>query len=104
MTEAQKHKSQVRRSKHWQCFRRKLKSIRRCDEITLMPLRAGWNLHHMDMSDGNYDDLSDEDKFRCYNRLTHKLIHWLFPYYCKDRTIIDRIKNDLEVMRQLNED
>lgn len=47
------------------------------DAITGKPLYAGWNLHHLD--EKHYDDLKPE-KFRCLNRESHKIVHWLARY------------------------
>ena len=34
--------------------------------------------------------------------LTHKFIHWLYVYYVKDPAIIDRIKAEMERMKEIN--
>lgn len=109
MTQNAKAKSKFRRSSIWTSFRRKLKYKRRVDEITLSPLRSGFVVHHMqtvgsrgESDPATYEDVGDESKFRCYSRATHKLLHYLFIYYLKDETIIDRLRADLEEMKRLN--
>lgn len=56
-----------------------MKKKYKVDAITGKPLRAGWQLHHLDMSDENYEDLKEEN-FICLNRNTHKIIHEIFRY------------------------
>lgn len=102
MNEVQKKKRKLRASKRWKL--KKLSERKRAgnqDEITLKPLRKGWQLHHQNLDDEKYCDLSQP--FLCCNNLTHKFIHWLFVYYVKDPQILDRIKYEMEVMRALNE-
>lgn len=72
------------------------------DQLTLHPLRAGWNLHHLDMKDEDYEDLSDESHFTCLNRQSHETVHFLWRYYQKDRSIINRLVYILEKMSELN--
>lgn len=103
-TEASRNKAKFRQSKKWKCFRKDLKHLRKYDEITMMPLHAGFAVHHCDMHEEHYADIDDETRFRVYNKTSHRLIHFLYNYYVKDPTIIDRIRNDLEVMKLLNED
>lgn len=101
MTDLQKRKTKFRASKKWKL--KKLKEKTRAenkDEITLKPLRKGWSLHHLDLNENHYEDLSKP--FLCCNNLTHKLIHWLYVYYKNDETIIDRIKKAMEDMKEVN--
>ena len=71
------------------------------DCITNKPLRNRWNLHHLDLREENYTVLNDN--FLCCNNLTHKFLHWCYGYYIKDPAIIDRIKNELERMKEINQ-
>lgn len=80
MNANQKAKRKVRNSKQWTKFRKEMYTkCHKKDEITGKPLRKGWQLHHLDMSVEDYDDL-DPSKFICVNRQTHEMIHWLFRY------------------------
>lgn len=108
-TLSSKNKAVFRHSSIWTSFRRKLKYKRRVDEITLSPLRSGFVVHHMqtvgsrgESDPAVYEDVSDESKYRTYSRTTHKLLHYLFPYFLKDETILDRLRADLEEMKRLN--
>ena len=73
-------KSKFRKSPEWKNFRKHMADLYdNKDAITGKPLRKGWNLHHLDMSVENYQDL-DEDKFIPLNKATHELIHTAFRY------------------------
>lgn len=67
------------------------------DAITGKPLRKSWNLHHLDMSIENYQDL-DEDKFIPLNRTTHELIHSAYRY----SYALDKLAHYVHIMEQLN--
>ena len=71
------------------------------DIITLKPLRKGFQVHHQDLDETKYNVLNP-DHFICCNNLTHKFIHWLYVYYIKDPAIIDRIKAEMERMKEIN--
>lgn len=94
-------KSEFRTTKIWKTFRNQLKQERNKDELTLKPLRKGWNLHHLDMSEDNYTNL-DKNNFRCLNKQSHDTVHFLFRYYQKDPDIISRLKTILDEMSELN--
>lgn len=101
MIEAQKKKRKIRSSKKWKI--KKLSEKKRAenkDEITLKPLRKGWQLHHMNLDESFYENLSKP--FMCVNNLTHKMIHWLYTYYKTDKQIIERLKKTMEIMEREN--
>ena len=103
---SQSSKTKFRSTSTWKNFRQLLRKERRVDEITLQPLRSGFQVHHMILhgrgsDEESYQDLSDKKNFRCYQAMTHRVIHWLFNFYKKDPTILDRIKSDLELMKEL---
>ena len=101
MTQTQKDKRNFRNSKAFK--EHKKKKYLECggvDKITNSKLRKGWNFHHEDLDEAHYEILNDN--FLCCNNLTHKFIHWLFCYYLKDETIIDRIKAEMERMKKIN--
>lgn len=73
-------KAKFRRSVEWKNFRKHMADLYdNKDAITGKPLRKGWNLHHLDMSVENYQDL-DEDKYIPLNRATHEMLHQVFRY------------------------
>lgn len=101
-TKQAKAKCKFRSSSKWKKLRDKLKKQRKLDELTMKPLRAGWNLHHLDMSESHYEDISNESHFSCLNRQSHECIHFLFRYYKDDHSILLRLKDILDRMERLN--
>lgn len=96
-------RKQFRKSPVWKKFRtymkRKHYSI---DTITCVPLTKTWNLHHINMSHKQYDDLSDENMFLPLNEDTHKCVHYLYSFYKKDKQVMTRLTNLLEKMYEVN--
>lgn len=101
MTDTQRKKRNFRARKIWKLF--KLKKKKECggiDEITLHKLSKRWELHHEDLREENYEVLNDN--FLPCNNKTHDVIHWLWRYYVDDPAIIDRLKAELEKMKEIN--
>lgn len=71
------------------------------DNITNHKLHKGWQLHHRNLDEEQYEVLN-EDNFLCCNNLTHKVIHWLWSYYQEDSEIIKRLEEEMQKMRKLN--
>ena len=89
----QSEKKKFRMSAAWKKFRQHMKKITNgIDWITKLPLTKTWNLHHLDMRDKNYKDLSDITKFMPLNKDTHEFIHWLYYLWRKDAGILTRIE------------
>ena len=100
-------KEEFRKSDEWLDFRRKIaESFANKDPITGKRLAKGFNVHHMRTNQDleGYCDLSKEDEFVPLNRYTHKLLHYLFTYYKKDKDILDRVKDALDRMCELAND
>lgn len=95
-------KAKFRQSKGWKEFRKRMFD-KQCgkDAITGKKLYKGYHLHHLDMSAENYDQLIEEN-FIAVNKQTHETLHFLFRYYQKDPTILDRLKTVLDRMNELN--
>lgn len=95
-------KAKFRRTKIWQAFRRKLKyHFKGYDALTLKPLRPGWAAHHLSMKEDEYTILGT-DRLIPLNKMSHKVIHFLWTYYKDDPTIIDRLELILSNMKKLN--
>ena len=104
MNDKQKSKRNFRQSKEWKDFRKRMKE--RCsgiDVITGHKLRKGFQVHHHNLSENEYQNLR-EDWFLCCNNLTHKVVHWLYTYYQKDEAIIVRLKYEMELMKKINKE
>lgn len=97
------NKGDVRKSKEWHEFRDYMRSQYNSDYITGYPLRKGWNLHHLDLNEDNYDKF-DEVNFACLNKQPHEFIHWLYKYYVNDHDIINRLKDFMDKMENINVD
>ena len=97
-----KDKNKFRASKQWKEFRKKLSSSRKTDELTLSPLRKGFNVHHLDLNKDNYCNLENEDNFCVLNKKTHDVVHFLYTYYRKDKNVLKRLEYILEKMCELN--
>lgn len=98
----QNKKSKFRASSKWKDFRKKMKDKQKVDFITGKPLYAGFNLHHLDLDENHYEDISNEDNFICLNRKSHDLIHFLFRYK-EWRQLLKNIETLLEIMEKIND-
>ena len=95
-------KSKFRKTKEWREFRKIIFDKQEGkDAITGKKLYKCYNVHHLDMSADNYDKLIEEN-FIAVNKATHEALHFLFRYYKNDKDILNRIKQVLEKMTELN--
>ena len=98
----QQKKTKFRQSYKWKRLRNRLKTERVCDEITGDLLSTGWSLHHVDMNESHYTNITNEDNFMCLNRQTHEFLHWLLSHYNNDPGILDRLKKICEKHNKVN--
>ena len=94
-------KKEFRKSKEWREFSKTLKAERKVDALTLAKLRKGSLSHHMDLNPDNYEKL-DPDKFEALNMKSHDVVHFMYNYYKKDRSVLERLKNILDEIVELN--
>ena len=97
-------KEKFRKSKEWKEFRSHMASVfGHRDYITGKKLTKGFNLHHLktEQTGETYCDISNEEEFIPLNSYCHKLLHYLFTYYRKDPTIMDRLVEVLDKMCKL---
>lgn len=103
MNEAQKKKTKFRASKKWKLFAHQLSILQNgLDAITKTKLRKYSAVHHKDLRADNYEDLSDISHFAYLNHETHKVVHYLYTYYKKDKDVIERLEQLLEEMYKIN--
>lgn len=103
MNEIQRKKRNFRATKKWKDFQKKMKVKQKgIDPITNKKLLKGANLHHKDLDENHYEDLSNENNFVYLNKQTHDFVHWLYRYFVKDEEILERIKLIMVEMKQLN--
>ena len=97
-------KTKFRSTKKWKEFRKKKIDEQKIDPITGTKLGKHAHLHHCDLDEKHYEDISNEDNFICLNNMSHKCIHFLFSR--KDpkrwRKRILNIINILKKMENLN--
>lgn len=74
------------------------------DYITGRKLVKGFNVHHLrtEQDAENYCDISNEEEFIPLNSYCHKMLHYLFIFYQKDKTIMNRIREILDKMCDLS--
>jgi hypothetical protein len=97
MSKLQKSKRNFRNSKAWKEFRHKMNVLQHgIDPITGAKLAKGCNLHHRHISAGedDYKDMSNEDDFVMLGSMCHKMLHFLYIYWKKDPSIMDRIEEE----------
>jgi hypothetical protein len=102
MNDIQKMKRNFRATKPWKNLKNKLKKERKVDELTGKPLRAGWNLHHIDLDDTHYKDISNENNFMCLNKQSHEFLHWFMRYALSDPDIMKRLEEIIEEHKRIN--
>lgn len=95
-----KQKAEFRKTEIWKNFRKLFDG--KIDYITQKKLPKKYNLHHMRLDSRFYTDLN-EDNFEPMLNSVHDFIHWLYGYYRKDKSILDRIKDILDKMVSLND-
>lgn len=98
-------KAEFRKSDEWREFRVKVaESFGNKDFITGKKLTKGFNVHHLrtEQELEGYCDLSNVEEFMPLNRYTHKLLHYLFTYYKKDPSVLERLKEVLDQMTRLS--
>jgi len=105
MNSNQQLKRRFRASKAWRFFRLMVKKhCKNKDVLTLRPLLTGFQCHHLDQREENYTKIDDETRFITLNKQSHDVVHFIWRYYVKDETIIDRLKNILDDMKQKSND
>lgn len=103
MTEAQKKKTKFRKSAKWLKFRHYINVKQRglC-YISHKKLLKGATLHHCDLNEKHYEDLSKPENFVFLNKSLHEVVHTLWRYYKDDPDVITRLVEVLERMKQIN--
>ena len=103
--ELENKKEKFRKSREWKDFRAKMAILfNHRDYITGKKLVKGFNVHHLKTEQDSeaYCDISHPEDFMPLNSYCHKLLHYLFPYYMKDKSIIERLVEVLDKMCHLS--
>lgn len=96
----QKAKQKFRASKKWRDFRDKKRKEQMVDPITGAKLSRLANLHHLDLNEEHYEDISDESHFIFLNQMMHKVVHALF-LKSKPREWRKRILALIKILKQM---
>ena len=103
MNEKQKKKRNFRASKKWKDFRHKInvKQNGLC-YITHKKLYKSANLHHIDLNEAHYEDISNENNFVFLNKSMHDVVHAIWRYYKTDKLVLKRLEEVLQMMLLTN--
>ena len=68
------------------------------DPITKSKLKGRWCLHHRHVtaSDEEYCDISKPEEYVALLASTHKVLHFLYIYWKKDPSILERIEAEFK--------
>lgn len=94
---------EFRKSSKWKNFRTKMKKKYFAkDAITHEPLTRTWELHHLNLDNKKYDDLSDTEMFKPLNENTHKIVHWFWKHIKADSEFFPRFLSVIMNMCRIN--
>lgn len=103
MNETQRKKRNFRASKKWKTFRHeKWVEQKGLCYVTRKKMRVTANLHHLCLDDDLYEDISKRENFVFLSKSMHDVIHDIYRYYKDDDSVLERIKEILEKMKEIN--
>ena len=102
ISKAQSAKTKFRRSAKWTKFRRHMKKKQQTDPITGSPLSPTCSIHHLDMREDNYEDLSDKTHFVALNPQSHETVHFIWQAHGGWRRAVLSIIRILKSMEKIN--
>lgn len=89
----------------WRKFREVIKKEHKGrDYITGQWLDNTWQLHHINLDSSQYTNLENHSHFLPLAKKTHLFIHWLYTFYRKDKTVLDRVKEVLDRMLEVTDE
>lgn len=103
-SKAQTMKTKFRRSSRWLKFRRYMKATQKTDPVTGSPLSAGFSVHHLDLREEHYEDLSEPGRFVGLNNLSHSTCHFLYQAHGGWRKAILALIKILKMMDKYSND
>ena len=101
-SKAQAAKTKFRRSSKWTKFRRHMKAQQKVDPITGSPLSTTCSIHHLDMRESNYEDISDETHFVALNAQSHETVHFIWQAHGGWRRAVLSLIRILKSMEKIN--
>lgn len=93
-------KRKFRASKEWKDFRKYMMNKQKVDPVTGNKLTKMFNLHHLDLDENHYEDISNENNFVCLGYKTHELVHFLFSK-TKPKQWRERIKRLIPILERM---
>lgn len=98
-------KAKIRSSKAWKDLREKIKDLQEGKDYLSQKKLAKRTaaLHHMDLNSEHYGDFSDLSHFVFLNSKGHESLHWAYEIYKKDPSFLDRFKELLDRMVEINQ-
>jgi hypothetical protein len=103
-SKAQTMKTKFRRSSRWLKFRRYMKATQKTDPITGSPLSPTFSVHHCDLREEHYEDVSDSERFIGLNPQTHETVHFLYQAHCGWRSAVMNLIRILKRMDRCSND
>ena len=98
----QAKKTKFRASSRWIRFRKHMKAKQKIDPITGSPLAPTCSIHHKDLREENYEDLSDETHFVALNPQSHGTVHFLWAAHGGWRRAVLSLITILKSMERIN--
>ena len=86
----------------WRNFRKKIIEEQKVDPVTGSKLTKMCNLHHCNLDEDHYDDISNRDNFVALNLETHKVVHFLF-LKSRPKAWRQRIKGLIKILEKMEE-
>lgn len=101
-SKAQAAKTKFRRSARWVKFRRYMKAKQKVDPITGSTLSPTCSIHHLDLREANYEDLSDETHYVALNPQSHETVHFVWAAHGGWRRAVLSLIRILKAMERIN--
>lgn len=96
----QSKKTKFRATKKWKEFRNHMRELQKTDPVTGQKLSKLFNLHHLDLNEEHYEDISNEDNFICLNQKTHACVHFFFSK-SKPKQWRERLKRIIPILKKM---
>lgn len=96
----QSKKTKFRATKKWKEFRNHMRELQKTDPVTGQKLTKLFNLHHLDLDEEHYEDISNEDNFICLNQKTHECVHFFFSK-SKPKQWRERLKRIIPILKKM---
>lgn len=106
LSEKQIMKRKVRASAEWADLRALVYDKQAgIDPVTLQSLVRGWNLHHLDQREENYNNLNP-DRFLAVSHTHHEMLHWCYNIYKRTKSLdfLDVLKEEILIMYKYSND